>query len=42
MEKEVTPQVGVWIEINACCGHGVDKPVTPQIGVWIEISMYLS
>ncbi len=36
---DVTPYVGVWIEIvyGGCCGTLGD--VTPYVGVWIEITL---
>ncbi len=33
----VTPQVGVWIEINCHTISVVPLGVTPQVGVWIEM-----
>ncbi len=37
MERNVTPRVGVWIEIKyELKGSGI-AIVTPRVGVWIEI-----
>ena len=40
MEMDVTPYVGVWIEIVECinCEEG-ECMVTPYVGVWIEIRL---
>ena len=35
--KEVTPLVGVLIEISICCARMPSGMVTPLVGVWIEI-----
>ena len=34
---EVTPFVGVWIEIMPYCNINTTNLVTPFVGVWIEI-----
>ncbi len=33
----VTPYVGVWIEITTLPQKIKNEPVTPYVGVWIEI-----
>ena len=35
--EEVTPYVGVWIEIPSVTVAGGGDTVTPYVGVWIEI-----
>ena len=37
MALEVTPCVGVWIEIESICNAVIDFSVTPCVGVWIEM-----
>ena len=37
--REVTPYIGVWIEIVCLRPPSVPSSVTPYIGVWIEIIM---
>ena len=37
MSVDVTPCVGVWIEMEDLCGHRRAGLVTPCVGVWIEI-----
>ena len=39
--QNVTPYVGVWIEIQDKPCHAVAELVTPYVGVWIEINGYL-
>ena len=34
---EVTPYVGVWIEIDITPEQIIEIMVTPYVGVWIEI-----
>ena len=36
---EVTPFVGVWIEMNDPDSNGGGSTVTPFVGVWIEIEI---
>ena len=39
--EEVTPLVGVWIEINEKDEYKNCDTVTPLVGVWIEISFHI-
>ena len=41
MVNEVTPFVGVWIEIKNTKNNKGKGVVTPFVGVWIEMSKYL-
>ena len=36
--ENVTPLVGVWIEIDVYCSRLIADTVTPLVGVWIEIA----
>ena len=38
---EVTPYVGVWIEIDITPEQIIEIMVTPDVGVWIEIECAL-
>ena len=37
---QVTPLVGVWIEINSVSISSWSLSVTPLVGVWIEIKQH--
>ncbi len=40
-QLDVTPCVGVWIEIDLLWGRSRMDLVTPCVGVWIEIRLLL-
>ena len=39
MSNDVTPLVGVWIEMYPVASFPIGLSVTPLVGVWIEIGV---